>query len=65
MSEPLIYTSRGNLPLASLEERVVWTDNDQETICAVEHWIDGECVRRSPHIYIRQGLEVLGQLGDM
>ena len=59
MSEPLIYTSLGNLPLAGLEERVVWTDNADETICASEHWLNGECVRRAVHIYKRTGLETL------
>ena len=61
MDQPLIYTSRGNLPLACLEERVVWTDNADETICASEHWLNGECVRRSVHIYKRTGLETLAQ----
>lgn len=61
--EPLIYTSKGNLPLAELEERVVWTDNADETICAFEHWYQGERVRNQVNIYKRTGLEVLGQTG--
>lgn len=63
MDEPLIHTSKGNLPLALLEERVVWTDNADETICANEHWLGDECVKRSVHIYKRTGLDVLGQVG--
>ena len=62
---PLIYTSKGNLPIDVLEERVCWVDNDEETICAHEHWLDDECVKRSVHIYKRQGLNVLGQIGEM
>jgi hypothetical protein len=64
IEEPLVYTSLGNVLASSLEERVVWVDNDEETICAHEHWHDGECVKRAVHIYKRKGLEVLGQLGD-
>ena len=64
-SVPHVWTTRGNLPCASLEERVVWTDNAQETICAHEHWLDGECVKRAVHIYKRQGLKVLGQITQL
>jgi len=65
MNEPLMYTSRGNLPVSTLEEKVAWTDNPDETICAHEHWLDGECVKRSVHVFKRTGNEVLGQLGEM
>lgn len=61
---PLIYTSKGNLPIESLTEKVVWTDNDEETICAVEHWLDGECVRRQVNIMKRKGNSVLGTAGQ-
>lgn len=61
---PLIYTSKGNLPVESLKERVVWVDNAEETICAHEFWLEDECVKRSVHIYKRQGLSVLGQVGE-
>jgi hypothetical protein len=63
MDVPMIWTAKGNLPLADLEEKVVWTDNDEETICAHEHWLADECVKRSVHIYKRIGLEMLGQVG--
>lgn len=63
MNEPLIYTTKGNLPIAALDQRVVWTDNEQETICASELWDGDECVRREVHIYKRTGLETLGNIG--
>ena len=58
---PLIHTSRGNLPLATLRQAVVWTDNKDETICASELWDGEECMRREVHIYKRTGLETLAQ----
>jgi hypothetical protein len=61
---PLIYTSKGNLPVADLEEKVVWTDNADETICAVEHWLSGECVRRQVNIMKRTGNHVLGSISQ-
>lgn len=62
---PMIWTAKGNLPVADLEERIVWTDNADETICAHEHWLAGECVKRSVHIYKRTGVETLSQIGAM
>jgi len=56
---PMIYTSKGNLPLADLVEKVVWVDNDEETVCNHEHWLGEECVKRAVHIYKRKGLETL------
>lgn len=64
-TEPLIYTSLGNMPLSALREEVVWTDNEDETICAVEHWHGSECVRRQVNIYKRKGLETLAQAAVM
>ena len=61
---PLIYTSKGNLPTTDLREAVVWTDNADETICAVEHWLGDECVRRQVNIMKRTGNIVLGAVGQ-
>lgn len=62
--EPLIYTAKGNLPLASIRENVVWVDNEQETTCVVEHWLGEECVKRAIHIYYRKG-QVASCLGGL
>ena len=59
--QPMIFTSKGNLPLVELREAVVWTDNPDETICAVEHWLGDECVRRQVNVFKRIGLETLAQ----
>ena len=60
-----IYTSRGNLPVADLREAVVWTQNENEIICAVEHWLGDECVRRQVNVLKLQGESVLGQAAVM
>jgi hypothetical protein len=65
LQEPMIYTSKGNLPLASLETKAVWTDNADETICASELWLGDECVRREVHIYKRTGLETMSQVAAL
>ena len=58
---PLIFTTRGNQPVADLREAVVWSRNDDEIICNVEHWIGDECVRRQCNVLKLRGESVLGQ----
>ena len=62
---PCIFTSLGNMPLSELEERVVWQDSADETVCNVEHWYKGECVRRQVNILKRTGNEVLGSVSQL
>lgn len=58
MDEPMIYTSHGNLPVASLQYATRWEDSD-DCIKFVEVYIlDGEVVRESAHIYAKRGLLV-------
>ncbi len=63
--QPLIYTTKGNLAISELDQRVVWTDNADETICASELWYGEECVRREVHVYKRTGLSTLGSIGGI
>jgi hypothetical protein len=51
---PMIWTSKGNLPEASLTYKHEWIDNDNETILAEEHYLDGELVKRAVHVKLKQ-----------
>jgi hypothetical protein len=56
MSEPLIYTSKGNLPVASLVYAPRWEEAD-EYIKFSETWtLDGEVVKENAHIYKKRGM---------
>jgi hypothetical protein len=59
MSEeiPLIYTSRGNLPLADLTVEAQWF-LDPQYVKLVERYraADGEVVRESAHVYSLLGV---------
>lgn len=57
MTEPLIYTSRGNLPIASLKYEPVW-DVQAAYIKFTERYraVDGEVVRESAHVFDRHGI---------
>lgn len=54
--EPLIYTIRGNLPIASLEYRTRWEDAPDYIKLVETYSLDGEVVRESAHVYAKRGL---------
>lgn len=59
MDEPLIFTSKGNLPVASLKYTHKWDEDDVAITFIEEYRLDGEVVKRSAHSRLKQGLEAL------
>ena len=61
MDEPLIWTSKGNVPIAELEYTKEWQDNEDFIIFA-EAWRDstGTVVKNNVHMYSKKGLPPLG-----
>ena len=55
MSKPLIYTSKGNVPVSSLTYEHHW-DNQADYIKFVEIYRDatGEVVKESAHVYAKK-----------
>ena len=50
---PLIYTSRGNLPIDSLEYSTQWTfENNAIVFTEIHKASDGEIVRKAVHIQL-------------
>jgi len=58
LQEPLIWTSRGNLPVSSLKREEGWIDNEKETTFFEQYILDGEIVRRSVHVFLKKGLDL-------
>lgn len=56
MTEPLIHTSRGNLPIASLQYATRWEDAEDYIKFVERYSLDGEVVRESAHVYAKRGL---------
>lgn len=54
---PLIWTTRGNLPLADLAYAVRWEDTP-DYIKLIETYTagDGEVVKESAHVYAKRGM---------
>lgn len=58
MNEPLIWTTKGNLPIASLEYRNYREDVPGSVVFVEEYLLAGESVKRAVHV-----LPVDGHLG--
>lgn len=54
---PLIYTSKGNLPVASLQYRHFWLEDDIAITFKEEYLLDGEVVRSNAHCRLKKGLD--------
>lgn len=48
--EPLIYTSKGNLPVASLDYRCHREDTPENVILIEQYFLGEELVKRSVHV---------------
>lgn len=72
IAEPLVVTSKGNLPVSELEYRTGWADesgnpadlraNPAAVVFWEEHWHQGECVKRSAHALMREGSVATGDI---
>lgn len=63
MTEPLIYTSRGNLPVASLEYQTAWDVQPHYIKFMERYLLDGEIVKESAHVYNTRGAASGVELG--
>lgn len=57
MNEPLIYTSRGNLPVASLQYRYQWLNTENDITFTEEYLLNGEVVKRNSHCCLKKGID--------
>lgn len=54
---PLIYTTKGNLPIADLEYSTAWEEIPGKCTKLIETYrLDGEIVRQSAHVLAREPL---------
>lgn len=56
MTEPMIYTSKGNLPVSSLAYTTEWQDGADATVFIEEYRLGDEVVKRSVHALSKHGV---------
>ena len=52
MEEPLIYTSKGNIPIKDLEYKYWWIVNENEISFHEQYSLNGEIVKEGAHVYL-------------
>ena len=65
MSEPLIHTAKGNLPVAMLDYQTNWEDAPSYMKFVEVYRLDGEVVRESAHVYIKHGLPIAAETAQL
>ncbi len=61
MTEPLIWTSKGNIPLAGLQHAVEWRISDEQIVFIETYSQDGEIVKQSSHVKVLTGTAAIGE----
>lgn len=61
MNEPLIYTTHGNLPIASLALSTAWEDTPDYVKMTETYRLGDEIVRESVHVLARKPLSMVGE----
>ena len=54
--EPMIWTTKGNIPCSSLDYETKWVDAPDFVQFIERYLLAGEVVRESCHVYNRSGL---------
>ena len=62
---PLVWTSKGNLPISTLEYFTEWQELEDQVRFIEGYKLGDEVVKRSVHVMIKKGLAVFGEQGAM
>lgn len=65
MDEPLIYTTKGNLPIASLEYSHAWDNQSDAIVFSETYKLNGEIVKRSVHVLSKHGVTGEAVIGEL
>lgn len=55
MDVPLIWTTKGNLPVASLEYYVGWDITEDSIVFKEQYRFEGEIVKENAHVKLLKG----------
>jgi hypothetical protein len=64
MNEPLIWTSKGNLPEKDLEYSKNWEFKDDSIKFSETYKLNGEIVKQSAHVFVLRGHEIGALQGE-
>lgn len=59
MNVPLIWTTKGNLPVASLEYYIGWEISEDSIIFKEQYRFEGEIVKENAHVKLLKGSDAI------
>jgi hypothetical protein len=59
---PLIYTTKGNIPIVGLQHKVEWRVSPEQIIFIESYLLDDEVVKQSTHIKVLIGAASIGDV---
>ena len=59
MNVPLIWTTKGNLPVASLEYYIGWEITEESIVFKEQYRLDDEIVKENAHVKLLKGGEAV------
>lgn len=63
--EPLIYTTKGNLPISSLEYSHAWDNRPDAIVFSETYKLDGEVVKHAVHVLSKVGVAAEGTASSL
>lgn len=60
---PLVFTTKGNLPIRDLEHFTDWRVSPEQIIFTEGYRLNGEVVKQSTHVYLPSGAGALAAAG--
>lgn len=67
MNEPLIWTTKGNLPISNLRQETEWRVSEKVIVFIERYYLGDELVKESSHVKLLDGAEMnagVGKIGD-
>ena len=58
---PLIWTTKGNLPVASLEYYIGWEITEESIVFKEQYRLDGEIVKENAHVKLLKGSDAAAE----
>lgn len=65
MTEPLIYTTKGNIPIASLTHQTEWRITEKVIVFIERYLLGDEIVKESSHVKLLDGVETSADVGKI
>ena len=65
MSEPLIWTTKGNIPLVGLTHQTEWRITEKVIVFIERYFLEGEMVKESSHVKLLDGVETSADVGKI